>query len=154
METCTSYDRCFSTTKRLRKYLMYCFWSYTSILLGRHIHKYRMFKSWGLTVIVLKKLMIEYLEYSNFKECFSCLQNEGCFWLSGDILQFSCSVVPWNKIGRFQSAILFSPPQGTTHLQHSCSCLPDWPKHEEELGTHQQACSDCVLFLWQHKKCV
>lgn len=53
------------------------------------------------------------------------------------------------------SCIHFSCPslfQRTAHLHNQSTCLPNWPQHQEELGSCKQAGCNCFLLLWQHKK--
>lgn len=76
-------------------------------------------------------------------------------------LSVLCFQHAWSRLGFWDisssadSCIHFSCPslfQRTAHLHHQSPCLPNWPQHEEELGSRKQAGCNCFLLLWQHEK--
>lgn len=72
--------------------------------------------------------------------CFPCARSRlGCW----DISPAADSLIPFSCPSLFQR---------TAHLHHQSPCLPNWPQHEEELGSCKQAGCYCFLFLWQHEK--
>ena len=68
----------------------------------------------------------------------------GGFWWG-----WRCSV--FYRCGTIINICFLSPPpiQGAAHLHHPCSCLPNRPQHEEELGPCQQAGRHRILLLRQ-----